>query len=92
MLTFAEATVRAVCADLNVALVEFNGGADHVHLLVAHPPTLALSVFAHVSKTAPHTNCDGNSMVSVFAPAYAAACGRRPFRRLLRRRTPFIIT
>jgi putative transposase len=25
-------------------LVEFNGEADHVHLLLAYPPTLAISV------------------------------------------------
>ena len=43
MLTFCEHTVRAVCAELEVELVEFNGEADHVHLLVAYPPTLAIS-------------------------------------------------
>jgi putative transposase len=44
MLTFTEQTMRAVCADLDVKLVEFNGEADHVHPLVAYPPTLAISV------------------------------------------------
>ncbi len=44
MLTFAETTTRAVCAELDVELVEFNGEADHVHVLVAYPPTLAVSV------------------------------------------------
>jgi putative transposase len=28
--------------ELDVELVEFNGEADHVHLLVAYPPTLAI--------------------------------------------------
>jgi putative transposase len=46
MLTFTETTMRSVCADLNAELVEFNGEADHVHLLVAYPPTLAISVLA----------------------------------------------
>lgn len=46
MLTFAETTMRAVCAELDVDLAEFNGEADHVHLLVAYPPTLAISVLA----------------------------------------------
>jgi putative transposase len=32
-----------VCAELDVELVELNGEADHVHLLVAYPPTLAIS-------------------------------------------------
>ena len=44
MLTFCEHTMRAVCAELDVELVEFNGEADHMHLLVAYPPTLAISV------------------------------------------------
>ncbi len=46
MLTFTEHTMRTVCAELNADLVEFNGEADHVHLLVAYPPTLAISVLA----------------------------------------------
>lgn len=46
MLTFTEHTTRGVCADLNAELVEFNGEADHVHLLVAYPPTVAISVLA----------------------------------------------
>jgi putative transposase len=44
MLTFTENTMRGVCALLDAELVEFNGEADHVHLLVAYPPTLAISV------------------------------------------------
>jgi Transposase IS200 like len=39
MLTFCEHTLRAVCAEIDVVPVEFNGEADHVHLLVAYPPT-----------------------------------------------------
>lgn len=35
--------MRAVCTDFEVELVEFNGGANHVHLLVNFPPKLALS-------------------------------------------------
>jgi putative transposase len=46
MLIFAETTMRTVCAELAVDLVEFNGEADHVHLLVAYPPSLAISVLA----------------------------------------------
>ncbi len=43
MLTFCEHTMRAACAELDAELVEFNGEADHVHLLVTYPPTLAIS-------------------------------------------------
>lgn len=43
MLTFCEHTMRAVSAELDVELVEFNGEADHVHRLVHYLPTLAVS-------------------------------------------------
>ena len=46
MLTFTEHAMRSVCADLKAELAEFNGEADHVHLLVAYPPTPAISVLA----------------------------------------------
>jgi putative transposase len=32
-----------VCTDFGAELVEFNGEADHVHLLVHYPPTVQLS-------------------------------------------------
>ena len=37
MLTFAENTMDGACLDPDAELVEFNGEADHVHLLVANP-------------------------------------------------------
>jgi putative transposase len=43
MLTYCENTMPSVCHDLNAELVESNGEADHLHLLVAYPPTLAIS-------------------------------------------------
>jgi len=46
MLTFTEHTMRGVCADLDAELVEFNGEADPVHLLVSYPPILSISVLA----------------------------------------------
>ncbi|ETB33334.1 transposase, partial [Mycobacterium avium subsp. hominissuis 10-5606] len=61
MLTFAETTMRTVCAELDVELVEFNGEADHVHLLVAYPPTLAISALAQRLKAAPPTPFGANS-------------------------------
>ncbi len=39
MLTVTGHTMRTVCAELGVELVEFNGEADHVHLVVAYPPS-----------------------------------------------------
>ena len=47
MLTFCEHTMPAVCAEHDVELVKFNGEPEHVHLLVAYPPTLAISVLVH---------------------------------------------
>jgi REP element-mobilizing transposase RayT len=38
-----EAIMRDVCADFGTDLAEFNGDADHVHLLVNFPPTVAIS-------------------------------------------------
>lgn len=34
---------KAVCKDFEVELREFNGGSDHVHLLVNYPPKVRLS-------------------------------------------------
>jgi putative transposase len=38
-----EEIMRTVCADFDVDLAEFNGEADHVHLLVNFPPKVAPS-------------------------------------------------
>jgi putative transposase len=35
--------MRDVCADFGAELAEFNGEADHVHLRVNFPPTVAIS-------------------------------------------------
>jgi putative transposase len=52
MLTFCEHTMRTVCTEIDTELVEFNGHADHVHLLVAYPPTLAISTRCRGAKAA----------------------------------------
>lgn len=38
-----EQIMRAVCADFETDLAEFNGEPDHVHLLVNFPPKVAVS-------------------------------------------------
>ena len=43
MLADAEDIMPATCAALGAELVEFNGEADHVHLLIDYPPTLAIA-------------------------------------------------
>ncbi len=47
MLRVCEHTMREVARGLGAELSEFNGEADHVHLLIAYPPTLALSVLVN---------------------------------------------
>ncbi len=42
-LTRCEEIMRAVCEDFEAELVEFNGGNNHVHLLVNFPPKVAVS-------------------------------------------------
>ncbi|MCK9922132.1 IS200/IS605 family transposase [Frankia sp. AgPm24] len=42
-LTRLEEITRAVCADFDVELAEFNGESEHVHLLVNFPPKVALA-------------------------------------------------
>ncbi|MFA3835067.1 IS200/IS605 family transposase [Streptomyces aureus] len=41
-----EDVMRAVRADFETKLVDFNGETDHVHLLVHHPPKVSLSRLA----------------------------------------------
>jgi putative transposase len=43
MLERCEEIMRAVCADFDAELKEFNGERDYVHLLVYYPPKVALS-------------------------------------------------
>jgi putative transposase len=43
MLDRCEEIMRAVCADFEAELAEFNGEDDHVHLLVRYPPKVAVS-------------------------------------------------
>ncbi|WP_435610239.1 IS200/IS605 family transposase [Streptomyces sp. C10-9-1] len=43
MPTRCEEVMRKVCEDFDAELKEFNGEADHVHLLVHYPPRIALA-------------------------------------------------
>ncbi len=42
-LTRCETVMRKVCEGFEAELKEFNGEADHVHLLVHYPPKVALA-------------------------------------------------
>ena len=43
MLTRCQEIKRAACADFGADLKEFNGEADHVHLLIEYPPKVSVS-------------------------------------------------
>jgi len=67
MLTRCEEVMREVCADFGAELVEFTGEHDHVHLLVEHPPKVAVSVLV-------------NSLNGVSRPVLVAQLLRRVLR------------
>jgi putative transposase len=52
MLTDLETLWRGILTDLGGRLVECNGEADHVHLLLLHPPSVSLSDVARRLKGA----------------------------------------
>jgi putative transposase len=47
ILTDCEQPMHQVCTGVGAELREFNGETDHAHLLVHHPPSLALSVLVN---------------------------------------------
>jgi len=51
-LTRIEEIMQAVCEDFEVQLAEFNGEANHVHLLVNFPPKVAISKLVNSLKGA----------------------------------------
>ncbi|WP_420220468.1 IS200/IS605 family transposase [Mycobacterium marinum] len=55
MPTCCQNTMREVCTDLSAELVGFNGQADHVRLLVAYPPMVAISQLVRRLKGRPPT-------------------------------------
>ena len=78
----------SVCADLDAELVDFNGETDHVHLLVAYPPTLAISQLVQRLKgrTAYHVRREFTGACAracmrghLWSPSYfAVSCGGAP--------------
>lgn len=46
ILTRCEDIMRDICTELDATLSEFNGETDHVHLLIAYPPTLPVATLA----------------------------------------------
>lgn len=49
-LSLLEVSFRAVAAKMNFRVLEFNGEADHVHVLIEYPPKLSISQMANALK------------------------------------------
>ncbi len=49
-MTAMQRIMASICKDFEAQLVEFNGEADHVHLLVNYPPKVALSTLVNSLK------------------------------------------
>lgn len=78
----------SVCKDLGCELVEFNGETDHIHLLVNHPPKVAISILVNSLKgvSSRLIRKEGYHEIesklwgdSLWSPSYfAASCGGAP--------------
>ncbi|KND30590.1 hypothetical protein IQ63_28590 [Streptomyces acidiscabies] len=88
MLTRCEEVMRDVCAGFEAELREFNGEADHVHLLVHYPPKVALSKLVNSLKGVSsrylrqeYTGTMNRAITHgrLWAPSYfAGSCGGAP--------------
>lgn len=88
MLSFCERVMRKVCGDFEAVLQEFNGEADHVHLLVKYPPKVSVSALVNSLKgasarrlRAEYTGKVNRARVNghFWSPSYfAASCGSAP--------------
>ena len=93
MLNFCEHTMPTACAKLDAELVEFNGEANHLHLLVAYPPTFAISTLVQRLKghTASavrrqYTGCCVRARMRghLWSPSYVAVSGTGALSSIIR--------
>ena len=69
--------MRAVCADFETELVEFNGEDNHVHLLVNFPPKVALGEAGQQPQEASRpAACGRSSPTSPATTTGPTSCGR----------------
>jgi putative transposase len=88
MLRTCETTMQKVCENFEAELAEFDGEADHVHLLVNYPPKVAVSKLVNSLKgvSARVLRRDFTGRVNragthghFWSPSYfAASCGGAP--------------
>jgi putative transposase len=77
MPTVTENTIRGACANLDAALVEFNGETDHLHLLLAYPPTMAIPTGAQRLKGREFTGACVRAHIRS-PPYFALSCRGAP--------------
>lgn len=85
---FLKAAMAKVCADFEAELLEFDGEDDHVHLLVAYPPKVSLSLLVSRLKGASAQRLRREDFPEVrkklwgdhfWSPSYCAiSCGGAP--------------
>jgi putative transposase len=90
MLGRCEQVIREVCADVGAELREFNGAEDHVHPLVHHPPTIAVSRLVNSLEgvSSLHLRAESTSRINrarthghLWSPSnVAASSGAAPYR------------
>jgi putative transposase len=88
MLRCCQDAMRKVCGDFGAELREFSGEDDHVHLLVAYPPKVAVSAMVNslkgVSARRLRSEFTGRMNRAImhghfWSPSYfAASCGGAP--------------
>ena len=88
MLRYCERVMRKVCGDFEADLREFNGEADHVHLLVNYPPKVPVSALVNSLKgvsarmlRSEYTGRVNRARMNghFWSPSYfAASCGGAP--------------
>ncbi|WP_427006050.1 IS200/IS605 family transposase [Pseudarthrobacter sp. H2] len=88
MLATCERVMRETCQDFGATLTGFNGGEDHVHLLVHYPPTVEVSKLVNSLKgvSSRMLRKDHSARVQQFlwgghfwSPSYfAGSCGGAP--------------
>jgi hypothetical protein len=74
-LTRVEEITRAVCADFETKLAEFNGKANHVHLLVNFPPKVALSKLVNIPRACPPAGSGRSSRTLPGTTGGRTGCG-----------------
>jgi putative transposase len=87
MLADVEDIFRLALAELNATLVEFNGEADHVHLLITYPPSIAVGELAqrlkgrsahHLRALYPHLRSRVHRSALWTAAYFASSAGGAP--------------